>query len=68
MSGYRGRQLAIKIPHYFVLTLIGVLALFPIYFMAVTGLKNGIQLQQNPFNVAISPPQHICRLDGTATS
>lgn len=56
MSGYRGRQLAIKIPHYFVLTLIGVLALFPIYFMAVTGLKNGIQLQQNPFNVAISPP------------
>ena len=43
-------------PHYFALVFIGALALFPMYFMAVTGLKNGIQLQQNPFNIAIAHP------------
>ncbi len=38
------------------LTIIGALALFPMYFMAVTGLKNGIQLEENPFNVAVAHP------------
>ena len=38
------------------LIVIGVLALFPMYFMAVTGLKNGIQLEQNPFSLAINHP------------
>ena len=52
----RQRHLAVKIPHYFALLFIGGLALFPIYFMAVTGLKNGVQLQENPFNIAISHP------------
>jgi ABC-type glycerol-3-phosphate transport system permease component len=52
----RNRKLAIRIPHYAVLTIIGILALFPMYFMAVTGLKNGIQLQENPFNIAIAHP------------
>ena len=52
----RHRRLAIKVPHYFALVFIGALALFPMYFMAVTGLKNGIQLQQNPFNIAIAHP------------
>ena len=39
-----------------ILVAIGVLSLFPIYFAAVTGLKNGIQLQENPFNIAIAHP------------
>ena len=34
--------------HYAVLVFIGVMALFPMYFMAVSGLRNGIQLQTNP--------------------
>lgn len=50
------RHLAVRIPHYFALTVIAVLALFPMYFMAVTGLKNGIQLEENPFNIAIARP------------
>ncbi len=52
----RHRHLAVKVPHYFALIVIGVLSLFPIYFAAVTGLKNGIQLEQNPFNIAIAHP------------
>jgi ABC-type glycerol-3-phosphate transport system permease component len=52
----RHRHLAVKVPHYFALIVIGVLSLFPIYFAAVTGLKNGIQLQANPFNIAIAHP------------
>jgi len=52
----RHRHLAIRMPHYFALVVIGILSLFPIYFMAVTGLKNGIQLQENPFNIAIAHP------------
>ncbi len=56
MSDRRSHSLGVKIPHYFVLIVIGVLALFPMYFMAVTGLKNGIQLEQNPFSLAINHP------------
>ncbi len=52
----RSRRMAIRVPHYVVLTIIGILALFPMYFMAVTGLKNGIQLQKNPFNISIAHP------------
>jgi ABC-type glycerol-3-phosphate transport system permease component len=52
----RRRNAAVRVPHYFVLFVIGVLALFPMYFMAITGLKNGIQLQENPFNIAIAHP------------
>jgi ABC-type glycerol-3-phosphate transport system permease component len=50
------RHLAIKVPHYTALVIIGILSLFPMYFMAVTGLKNGIQLQENPFSIAIAHP------------
>ncbi len=56
MSDRRSLNLKVKVPHYFVLIVIGVLALFPMYFMAVTGLKNGIQLEQNPFSLAINHP------------
>jgi ABC-type glycerol-3-phosphate transport system permease component len=56
MTGRHRRHLAVKVPHYMVLVIIGVLALFPMYFMAVTGLKNGIQLEKNPFGIAIAPP------------
>jgi ABC-type glycerol-3-phosphate transport system permease component len=52
----RYRHGAVKVSHYFALIVIGILALFPMYFMAVTGLKNGIQLEQNPFNIAIAQP------------
>jgi ABC-type glycerol-3-phosphate transport system permease component len=52
----RNRKIAIRVPHYAALVIIGFLALFPMYFMAVTGLKNGIQLQENPFNIAIAHP------------
>jgi ABC-type glycerol-3-phosphate transport system permease component len=56
MTGRRHPHLAIKVPHYLALIVIGVLALFPMYFMAVSGLKNGIQLEENPFGVAIAHP------------
>jgi ABC-type glycerol-3-phosphate transport system permease component len=56
MTDGRHRNLRVKVPHYAALTFIGILALFPMYFMAVTGLKNGIQLERNPFNVAIAQP------------
>ena len=56
MTDRRHRNLGVRVPHYLALTIIGVLALFPMYFMAVTGLKNGIQLEKNPFNVAIAHP------------
>lgn len=44
------------IAHYGALIFIGVLALFPIYFMAITGLRNGIQLQTNPFALTFAQP------------
>jgi ABC-type glycerol-3-phosphate transport system permease component len=50
------RHFVVKTSHYFILVAIGILSLFPIYFAAVTGLKNGIQLQENPFNIAIAHP------------
>jgi ABC-type glycerol-3-phosphate transport system permease component len=56
MTSRRTRRLGVQIPHYVSLIVIGILALFPIYFMAITGLKNGVQLQKNPFSVAVSPP------------
>ena len=56
MTDRRHHNLGVRVPHYLALTVIGVLALFPMYFMAVTGLKNGIQLEKNPFNVAIAHP------------
>jgi ABC-type glycerol-3-phosphate transport system permease component len=56
MTNRRSTSLAVKIPHYVVLTVIGALSLFPMYFMAVTGLKNGIQLEQNPFSLAFNHP------------
>ena len=56
MTDRRSHHLGVRVPHYFVLIVIGVLALFPMYFMAVTGLKNGIQLEQNPFSLAINHP------------
>jgi ABC-type glycerol-3-phosphate transport system permease component len=59
MIGDRGRGLqraGVSGIHKGALIVIGLLALFPVYFMAVTGLKSGVQLQQNPFNVAVSPP------------
>jgi ABC-type glycerol-3-phosphate transport system permease component len=56
MTRRRHGGLAVTVPHYLALIIIGALALFPMYFMAVTGLKNGIQLEQNPFNVAIAHP------------
>ncbi len=56
MTDRRHHNLRVRVPHYLVLTVIGVLSLFPMYFMAVTGLKNGIQLEQNPFNLAITHP------------
>src|ERR1700753_3712747 len=55
MNSKRVRGLA-RIPHYATLVVIGILSLFPIYFMAVTGLKNGVQLEKNPFNIAIAHP------------
>ena len=59
MTSTRTRRLRVQIPHYVSLTVIGILALFPIYFMAITGLKNGVQLQKNPFSVAVSPPSGV---------
>jgi ABC-type glycerol-3-phosphate transport system permease component len=56
MTSRRNRRLAVQIPHYTALVVIGILALFPIYFMAVTGLKNGVQLQKNPFSIEIAHP------------
>jgi ABC-type glycerol-3-phosphate transport system permease component len=56
MSTHRHSSLAVRVPHYVALTVIGALSLFPMYFMAVTGLKNGIQLEQNPFSLAIAHP------------
>ena len=56
MTARRHGNWAVRVPHYFALTVIGVLALFPMWFMAVTGLKNGIQLEQNPFSLAIAQP------------
>ena len=44
------------ITHYAVLIFIGVLALFPMYFMAVSGLRNGIQLQTHPFSLSFAKP------------
>ena len=38
----RSHTLRVKLPHYVALTIIGALAFFPMWFMAVTGLKNGI--------------------------
>ena len=55
MTDRRHHKLGVRVPHYLALTVIGVLALFPMYFMAVTGLKNGIQLEKNPFNARDSP-------------
>ena len=56
MTNRRSHSLRVKVPHYVALTIIGALALFPMWFMAVTGLKNGIQLEQNPFSLAINHP------------
>lgn len=42
--------------HYAALVFIGVLALFPMYFMAVSGLRNGIQLQDHPFSLSTAQP------------
>jgi ABC-type glycerol-3-phosphate transport system permease component len=56
MTGGSGRKLGVGIVHHVGLVVIGILALFPVYFMAVTGLKNGVQLQKNPFNIAIARP------------
>lgn len=56
MSSVTARRVGIGIPHYAALVIIGVLSLFPIYFMAVTGLKDGALLDKSPFNVAVSPP------------
>ncbi|HYY19050.1 MAG TPA: carbohydrate ABC transporter permease [Streptosporangiaceae bacterium] len=56
LNSRRVRKLSVRIPHYGALIVIGILSLFPIYFMAVTGLKNGVQLQKNPFNIAIAHP------------
>lgn len=42
--------------HYGALVFIGVLALFPMYFMAITGLRNGIQLQEDPFAITFAHP------------
>ena len=44
------------VAHYGALVFIGILALFPMYFMAVTGLRNGIQLQDNPFGLSFAQP------------
>jgi ABC-type glycerol-3-phosphate transport system permease component len=56
MTGYKSGHMVTKVSHWVVLLFIGILALFPMYFMAITGLKNGIQLQKNPFNIAIAHP------------
>jgi ABC-type glycerol-3-phosphate transport system permease component len=56
MTSMRARRIGVRISHYSALLVIGILSLFPIYFMAVTGLKNGVQLQRNPFNVAVAHP------------
>ena len=44
------------VTHYAVLIFIGVMALFPMYFMAVSGLRNGIQLQTHPFSLSLAKP------------
>jgi ABC-type glycerol-3-phosphate transport system permease component len=56
MTNRRSSSLRVRIPHYVTLTVIGALSLFPMYFMAITGLKNGIQLEENPFSLAINHP------------
>jgi ABC-type glycerol-3-phosphate transport system permease component len=44
------------VTHYAVLIFIGVMALFPMYFMAVSGLRNGIELQTHPFALSLAKP------------
>jgi ABC-type glycerol-3-phosphate transport system permease component len=55
-AGVQRAHVATRATHYLVLLFIGGLALFPMYFMAITGLKNGIQLQQNPFSITWAQP------------
>ncbi len=56
MSSRTAQRAGKGIPHYAALIVIGILSLFPVYFMAITGLKDGVQLQTNPFNISVSPP------------
>ncbi len=42
------------VTHYVALIFIGALSLFPMYFMAVSGLRNGIQLEKNPFTLPLT--------------
>lgn len=51
-AGRAGKGVA----HYVALIVIGILSLFPVYFMVVTGLKDGALLSKSPFNIAISEP------------
>lgn len=54
--GRDARKAGLTFGHWVALLVLGVLTLFPLYFMAVTGLKNGAQLSANQFNVAVAPP------------
>jgi len=56
MSRPQSMHFGRRVIHYSALLAIGILALFPMYFMAITGLKTGVQLQANPFNIAIAHP------------
>lgn len=52
----RKRRHVAVVAHYGALVFIGILALFPMYFMAITGLRNGIQLQKDPFGLTLARP------------
>jgi ABC-type glycerol-3-phosphate transport system permease component len=56
MSRHQSGHIGRRVVHYSVLLFIGALALFPMYYMAVTGLKNGIQAERDPFGIAIAHP------------
>jgi ABC-type glycerol-3-phosphate transport system permease component len=56
VSSPQSKHLGRRTVHYAILLFIGILSLFPMYFMAVTGLKNGVQLEQSPFSLQFAHP------------